>query len=114
MVQVSGSAGLPVAVSRTFAPRYFQVAPPYGLVVASYGAITRFTRSEYPWSNSWLPTAETCSPAALRASIVGLSCAMNDSKVEAPIRSPAEAKTVFGFSARSLSLIHISEPTRLG
>src|SRR5450756_134209 len=100
-VQVSGRAGFPVAVSRTFAPRYCQAAPPYGFVVASYGAITRLTRSRYPWSNSWLPTAETCKPDALRASIVGLSCAMNDSNVDAPIRSPAAANTVFGFSAVS-------------
>ncbi len=33
--------------------------------------------------------------------MVGLSFAMNDSNVEAPMRSPAAAKTVFGFAARS-------------
>ena len=36
--------------------------PAEGLVVASYCAITRFTRSSYPWSNSWLPTDETSRP----------------------------------------------------
>src|SRR5690606_25171528 len=36
-----------------------------------------------------------------RASIVGLSCWMNDSNVDAPMRSPAAANTVFGFSARN-------------
>ena len=35
--------------------------------------------------------------------MVGLSCWMNDSKVEAPIRSPAAANTVFGYCARSWS-----------
>ena len=37
----------------------------------------------------------------MRASRVGLSCWMNDSKVDAPIRSPAAANTVFGLAARS-------------
>ena len=57
-------------------------------------------RSAKPWSNSWLPTELTSSPAALSASIVGLSFWMKDVNVEAPIMSPAAAKTVFGFSAR--------------
>ncbi len=33
--------------------------------------------------------------------MVGLSSWMKDSKVDAPIRSPAAANTVFGFCARS-------------
>ena len=36
-------------------------------------------------------------------SMVGLSCAMKESNVVAPIRSPAAAKIVFGLSARSAS-----------
>ena len=52
---------------------YCQFAPPYGVGDALYGAITRLTRSSEPWSNSWLPTAETSRPASLSASIVGLS-----------------------------------------
>ena len=35
--------------------------------------------------------------------MVGLSCWMNDVNVEAPMRSPAAAKTVFGFAARTAS-----------
>ena len=35
--------------------------------------------------------------------MVGLSWAMNDSKVDAPIRSPAAAKTVLGLPSRSWS-----------
>ncbi len=37
----------------------------------------------------------------MSVSIVGTSCWMNDVNVDAPIMSPAAAKTVFGFSARS-------------
>ena len=33
--------------------------------------------------------------------MVGSSCWMNDSNVEAPIRSPAATNAVFGFSVRS-------------
>ena len=33
--------------------------------------------------------------------MVGMSCWMNDSNVEAPIRSPAATNAVFGFSVRS-------------
>ena len=83
------------------AAMYSHSAPPNGLVTGSYGAITRLTRSSAPWSNSWLPAAETSRPASFSASIVGLSFWMNDSNVEAPIRSPAAANTVLGFSARS-------------
>ena len=57
---------------------------------------TRSLRSSKPWSSSWLPTAETSRPASLSASMVGSSCWMNDSNVEAPIRSPAATNTVFG------------------
>ena len=45
---------------------------------------------------------ETSRPAAFNASIVGLSSAMKDSKVEAPIRSPAAAKTVSGVGRAQL------------
>ena len=45
LVHTAGNAGFPVALNFTFAPRYAHSAPPYGLVVALYGAITRFTRS---------------------------------------------------------------------
>ena len=38
-------ASAPSAFSLTFAAMYSQLAPPCGLVVASYGAITRLTRS---------------------------------------------------------------------
>ena len=75
----SGSAAEPSSW-RTLAPRYSHAAPPSGLVTGSYGAITRFTRSSYPWSNSWLPTADTSSPASLSASMVGLS--LRDERLE--------------------------------
>ena len=80
---------------------------------ASYGAITRLTRSSYPWSSSWLPTADTSRPASLSASMVGLSCWMNDSNVEAPIRSPAAANTVFGLLAAQ-SVDHAGQLGRAG
>ena len=101
LVHVSGISGLLSLSLRTLAAMYCQFAPPYGLLTASYGCMTRSVRSSAPWSNSWLPAAETSRPASFRASIVGLSFWMNDSNVEAPIRSPAAANTVSGFWPRS-------------
>ena len=45
LIHVAGTASSPVAFSFRFAAMYFHCAPPKGLVVASYGAITRLTRS---------------------------------------------------------------------
>ncbi len=74
-----------------------------GVVLGVVGAPSPGRRGRRsPRSSSWLPTAETSRPAALRASMVGLSFWMNDSNVEAPMRSPAAAKTVFGFSRAQL------------
>ncbi len=62
--------------------------------------VRRVSTSVRPWSNSWLPSVETSTPMALRASIVGWSFAMNDVNVVAPTLSPALATIVFGFAAR--------------
>ncbi len=62
--------------------------------------VRRVSTSVRPWSNSWLPSAETSTPMALRASIVGWSFWMKDVKVVAPTLSPALATMVFGLAAR--------------
>ena len=91
----------------------FDLDPHVGRQVLPLGATIRVgdrsrvpspgsTRSSYPWSNSWLPTEDTSRPASFSASIVGLSFGMNDSNVDAPIRSPAAANTVSGFSRTQL------------
>ena len=56
--------------------------------------------SASPSSNSWLPTALRSSPIWFIASIVGSSWNAAESSGLAPIRSPAETTSEFGFVAR--------------
>ena len=71
---------------------------------------TRPVRSAMPLSNSWLPTAEASSPIRFSASIVGLSWSIAEMNVDAPMLSPADTNSVFGFSARSW----LTSPRELG
>ena len=53
----------------------------------------RSIRSSWPWSNSWLPTADAPTPAALRKSMVYPSLVIAEMNAEPPTLSPEVVKT---------------------
>ena len=106
LIQVGRRArGSSVALNFTLAPRYSHSAPPLGLVVdvvGSHHAVDQVVVPLVELVVAHRRHVEARPRSARRWS--ACPCWMNDSNVEAPIRSPAAAKTVFGVRlARSCS-----------
>ncbi len=67
--------------------------------------------SSTPRSNSWLPTELKSTPIRFIASIVGSSRNSADTSGDAPIMSPDDVMTWFGFCAASFLIIVAKRPT---